>query len=55
MQQSTDLNLVGNFVSALLTQVQMFSKHESIRKGQVFYDEILNEHKRKEDEKRYIT
>ena len=55
MQQSTDLNLVGNFFSALLTQVQMYTKHESIRKGQVFYDEIFGEYKRKEDEKRYIT
>ena len=55
MQQSTDLNLVGNFFSALLTQVQMFTKHESIRKGQVFYNEIFTEYKQKEDEKRYIT
>ena len=55
MQQSTDFNLLGNFSGMLLGQLQSLASHEAIRRGQLIYDDILREYKRKEDEKRSIT
>ena len=55
MQLSTDINLLGNFTGVLFTHIQMFTSHKSIKKGKTFYDAIVSEHKRKDDEKRRIT
>ena len=54
-QQSTDLNLLGNFAGLLVTQAQFFAQNETLRRGQACYDEIFAEYRRKEEEKRIIT
>ena len=35
--------------------MQLFLQHESIRRGKVFYAQMLAQFKEKEDEKRFIT
>ena len=41
MQQCTDSDLLIDFTSTLKSQLKLFFKHPSIRKGKVFYDEMI--------------
>ena len=41
MQQCTDEDLLIDFTKTLKSQLKLFIKHPSIRKGKVFYDEMI--------------
>ena len=49
------MNLLGNFASALQGQLLMLRANEYVNRGHAFYEELVHEHKKKEDEKRFIT
>ena len=54
-QQSTDVGLLANFSGSFIQQISMFSNNENIKRGTIFYSEMLEKVKQKKENQRRIT